>query len=154
MNKHKMLYIGLLMTSFFMVSCATPRNPDDAIDACKLTKPPDKSAQGYFPPHAYPMRLFPVAPGDSYSGCQWIWISYGSPDAWDYGAVTLFKNGVPITHDVKSEYFGIEMSCRYDGENVSKLITKSPDEIKCASSSRLRALLNLKPKENTWWDFW
>lgn len=154
MNKHKVLYVWLLITSFFMTGCATQHKAENTIDACKLTKPPVESAKGYFPPHAYPMRLFPVAPGDSYSGCQWIWISYGSADVWDYSAVTLFEKGIPITHNVKSEYFGIDMSCHYHENDVSKIITKSPDKIECASESRLRALLNIKPKENTWWEFW
>lgn len=154
MNKHVVLYVLLLIASFSVAGCATPHKTDDTIDTCKLSKPPAKSAQGYFPPHAYPMRLFPVAPGDNYSGCQWIWISYESIDTWDYSAVTLYEKGVPITNHVKSKYFGIDMTCHYNGDNVSKVITQSPDKIECASNSRLRALLIMKPKENTWWEFW
>lgn len=154
MNKNIIFHVWLLITGIFMAGCVSTRNANGTIDTCKLSKPPAKSAQGYFPPHAYPMRLFPVAPGDNYSGCQWIWISYESSDAWDYSAVTLFEKGMPITHYVKSEYFGIDMACNYSWDHISKVITKSPDKMECPSNSRLRALLNMKPKENTWWEFW
>ncbi|MDD2834490.1 MAG: hypothetical protein PHD12_10810 [Methylotenera sp.] len=75
MNKHSIFYIWLLIASFFMVGCATPRNPDGTIDACKLTKPP-KEAYTEYTPHMGQSFVYPnpTKLSDTYTGCLKWWV--------------------------------------------------------------------------------
>jgi hypothetical protein len=123
---------------------------------CDLKSPPASAARGARPPHAYPMRMFPVAPGASYTGCQWIWISYRSRESWDYSAVTQFEKGEPVMHVVSAEFVSSGVSCEYqDGALTKKTIRPgSPGDLGCASTGRLKHILGLTPKENEWWELW
>lgn len=70
MNKHAVLYVLLLIASFSVVGCVTPRDSDAAIDACKLTKPP-KDAYTEYTPHMGQSFVYPnpkeLPP--TYTGC-------------------------------------------------------------------------------------
>ena len=68
--------------------------PPDALH-CSLRTPPETAAKGVRAPHRLPMRLFPVTPGATYTGCQWVWVAYARPDVWDYSSVTYYDNGNP-----------------------------------------------------------
>lgn len=94
MNKHQNLYAFLLITSFFMLSCATPRNPDGAIDVCALKNPP-KDSKIERAGHIGKFLSYPASISESYSGCKKIWLT-----GYDYPATPFevlgiihFKNG-------------------------------------------------------------
>jgi hypothetical protein len=159
MNKLIFLFIWILTASLLMAACATsPRAPVfDQLkgENCSLNTPPTASARGFYPPHAYPMRLYPVAPRYNYSGCQWVWISYAKKNALDYRAAVLFDKGRPTTYIVDAPWVHSGVTCHYDGEKISKTISLgSSGDLGCASEAKLLNLLNVKPKENDWWEFW
>ncbi len=127
MNKHKMLYVWLLITSLFMVSCATPRNPDGTIDACKLTKPPKESVVEDMP-HMGEMYKYPGKLPANYSGCKKIWINNQ----------LLFSIVVNNGNVSRIEFFDpdgekVPQVCNYDKDR--KLIKGSSSE--CAAYGEL-----------------
>ncbi|MGB7816887.1 MAG: hypothetical protein WBL28_11120 [Methylotenera sp.] len=119
MNKHKMLYVWVLISSLFMVSCATPRNPDGTIDACKLTKPPKEA---YIANAGHSFRSFtypnPYKIPSNYTGCVKGWLGdYGSNPKHFLVAFTRFDSGLVS----KVEYHdpdGLVTSCEYDKNEV------------------------------------
>lgn len=81
MKKLLFLYISLLITSLLMASCATSRNTDGAVDACKLTKPP-KEAHVENAGHVGRSFTYPdiTTIPNNYSGCIKVWLGdYGLP---------------------------------------------------------------------------
>lgn len=102
-----------------MVSCATPRNPDGSIDACKLTKPPKEAVK--YETHAANLLEYPATIASSYNGCQFIWISdfYGV-DKHHLLAKLKFKNGL-LSHVESFEPKEEKLTCEFD---KNKLLVK------------------------------
>lgn len=119
MNNHKKLYALLLITSLFMVSCATPRNADGTIDACKLTKPPKEA---HVAEAGHNWRWFsypnPYEIPSNYTGCVKGWLGDYSahPDTFLVESIRLDDGLVS-----KVEYHdpdGLVTSCEYDKNEV------------------------------------
>lgn len=105
------------------------------------------------------MRLFPVNPGAQFTGCQWIWIAYGTPiDPWDYSAVTYYEGGTPRAQRVKYPPLPVQatiQTCVFEaGGTVRRRVEGNDWQHECPSASRLRELLLVTPKENDLWDFY
>jgi len=124
---------------------------------CDLAVPPFEAARGAFPPHAYRMRMYPLAPGTTYSGCLWIWISYDSKTSWDYRVVAKYESGSPVFYREAMNTFDGLITCSYrDGIalETSSTTGDKPWKRYCRSAENLRALLTITPPEDDWWEFW
>ena len=125
---------------------------------CNLQAPPEAAAKGIHPPRRLPMRLFPVNPGAQYTGCQWIWISYGTPTHyWDFWSVTYYEAGTPRVQHVRFPPLPVQPSVQKcvhapDGQ-VRKIVEGNDWQQDCRSARELRNLLVVTPKENEVWDF-
>ena len=131
--------------------------PADAPN-CSLSAPPESAAKGLHPPRRLPMRLFPVSPGARYTGCQWIWIAYGTPiNPWDYSSVTYYEAGTPRIQRVKYPPLPVQttvQTCMFDAEGRARKLVEGNDwQHECPSALKLRELLRVTPKENDSWDF-
>ena len=130
--------------------------PPDALH-CGLGSPPETAAKGVRPPHGLPMRMFPVNPGDRYTGCQWFWIAYIRPDVWDYSSVTYYEKGAPRVQRVTYPPLPVQVTiqrCVFgaDGE-ARKVVDGSDWRLDCPSARHLKGLLLVIPKENDSWEF-
>jgi len=143
------------------LGCATPAVaqdiPPDALH-CSLRSPPEMAAKGVRANQRLPMRLFPVTPGGTYTGCQWVWIAYVRPDVWDYSSVTYYENGHPrvqrITYPPLPVHVSVER-CLFGADgNARKVMVEGSDwRLACVDARHLRELLLVVPKENAVWDF-
>lgn len=125
MNKQKMLYVWLLITSLFMVACATPRNTDDIVDACKLTKPPSevkvKNAG-----HLGQLVGYPKEIPSKYNGCRKVWLTdYGSLSRYELFAIFHFNDGLINQVELFDEDKNIKEVCEFD---KNKTLTNGPLE--------------------------
>jgi hypothetical protein len=123
---------------------------------CGLSAPPDAAAKG-FRSGGQPARLFPANPGAQYTGCQWIWIAWGTPGTWDYWATTYYEGGVPRIQRVRYPPLPVQstiQSCVYGADGrAQKLVDGSDWRRECPSVRELQELLRLAPQENGKWDF-
>ena len=143
------------------LGCATPvvaqDIPPDALH-CNLRSPPETAAKGVRAQQRLPMRLFPVAPGGTYTGCQWVWIAYVRPDVWDYSSVTYYENGHPRVQRVTYPPLPVHVSverCVFGADgNAKKVMVEGSDwRLDCVNAQHLQGLLLVVPKENAVWDF-
>ena len=142
------------------VGCATRAVaqdvPPDALH-CNLRSPPETAAKGVRPPHRLPVRLFPVTPGETYTGCQWLWVAYTRPDVWDYTSVTYYENGNPRIQRIHYPPLPVQVSvqrCLFGADgNARKVVEGSDWRLECSSARHLKELLLVVPKENAAWDF-
>ena len=130
--------------------------PPDGLH-CSLHSPPETAAKGVRAQRALPMRLFPVTPGDTYTGCQWIWVAHARPDVWDYSSVTYYENGSPRVQRITYPPLPVQASvqrCLYgaDGQ-VRKIMEGSDWRVDCEGARHLKELLLVIPRENAVWDF-
>jgi hypothetical protein len=103
------------------------------------------------------MRMFPVHPGENYTGCQWFWIAYARPDVWDYSSVTYYENGAPRVQRISYPPLPVQGSIQKcvvgaDG-GVRKLVEGNDWQIDCRSARQLQDLLRVTPKEGDGWEF-
>jgi hypothetical protein len=101
--------------------------------------------------------MFPVNPGPGHTGCQWIWINYGTPGVWDYWSTTYYEAGVPKIQRVRYPPLPVQATiqrCVFgaDGQ-VRKLVEGNDWQRDCPSARQLQSLLLLTPKEDGLWDF-
>ncbi|MDD2834497.1 MAG: hypothetical protein PHD12_10845 [Methylotenera sp.] len=125
MNKQKMLYVWLLITSLFMVGCATPRNTDGIVDACKLTKPPKEAHTGELV-HVGNIFIYPdpKKTPSNYSGCVKGWIGDSSQKANTILVLSTKFNGGLVSHiDLFDTDGAIALVCEFD--NNEKLIKET-----------------------------
>jgi hypothetical protein len=123
---------------------------------CDLQAPPEAAAKGVRPPHQQPMRMFPVNPGPRYTGCQWIWISFGFPAAWNYSAVTYYEGGAPKLHRVRYPPLPVQetvQECVFDKDGTARKVRDGSWQQDCPSTRQLQELLRITPKENDSWTF-
>jgi len=102
------------------------------------------------------MRMFPVNPGPQYTGCQWIWISFGFPPAWNYSAVTYYEGGTPKLHRVTYPPLPVQVTiqeCVFDADGTVRKVIDGSWQQDCPISRHLQELLLLTPKENDSWTF-
>lgn len=118
-----MLQTWFLITSLFMVSCATPRNSDGIVDACKLTKPPQDAHTGELV-HVGNIFIYPdpKKTPSNYSGCVKGWIGDSSQKA---NTILIFStkfNGGLVSHIDSFDTDGaIAVVCDFDdNENLIK----------------------------------
>ena len=131
--------------------------PPDA-QHCGLRAPPQAAAKGVRPPpHRLPMRMFPVNPGATYTGCQWLWVAYVRPDVWDYSSVTYYENGNPRVQRITYPPLPVQatvQSCVFGADgNPRKTVEGSDWRLDCHSARHLQELLLVVPKEGDSWDF-
>ena len=138
-----------------VVAAAQEVPPDGA--NCGLRAPPEAAARGLHPPHRLPMRMFPVKPGERYTGCQWLWIAYVRPDVWDYSSVTYYENGTPVVQRVTYPPLPVQLTiqtCTFAADGRAKQSVEGPDwRLECHNARRLKELLLVTPKENEAWEF-
>ena len=131
--------------------------PPDALH-CALRSPPETAAKGVRPPHRLPMRMFPVNPGELYTGCQWFWIAYVRPDVWDYSSVTYYERGAPRVQRITYPPLPVQITvqrCVFEADGKArKVVDEGSDwRLDCASARHLKELLRVIPKENESWEF-
>jgi hypothetical protein len=123
---------------------------------CSLSAPPEAAAKG-FRSGGQPARLFPPHPGEHYTGCQWIWIAWGTPGTWDYWAATYYERGVPKIQRVRYPPLPVQPTiqrCVYDADGrARKLVDGNDWRLDCPGVSELQELLRLTPKQDGIWDF-
>lgn len=116
MNKHKILYVWLLISSLFMASCATLRNPNGTIDACNLTKPPKDVHTGELV-HVGNIFIYPdpSKTPSNYSGCVKGWIGDSSKKANTILVLSAKFNGGSVFHIDSFDTNGaIAVVCDFD----------------------------------------
>ena len=110
MNKNAILYVLLFIGSFSVAGCATPRNPDEIIDACKLTQPP-KDAYTEYTPHMGQSFVYPNPKElpSTYTGCLKWWVE-------DHLFFTYYlKNGFKYRIDFYDPNNDMKkITCEYD----------------------------------------
>jgi hypothetical protein len=130
--------------------------PPDA-PHCALRSPPDAAAKGFRPPHRLPMRMFPVNPGDKYTGCQWFWIAYARPDVWDYSSVTYYESGIPRIQRITYPPLPVQATvqkCVFGADGQARKVVEGNDwQLDCHGARHLKELLLVTPGENAGWDF-
>lgn len=124
---------------------------------CAMQAPPAFAARGIRSLHKLPMRLYPVAPGEKYTGCQWLWGAWVRPEVWDYAAVTYFEHGEPkvqrIVYPPLPVQIAIETCVHQRSGEVRKAILAGSDwQIPCDSAAKLRRRLVAAPGENGSWE--
>jgi len=149
-----------LLTLVFALGLATRAAAQDIpSDAphCGLGSPPEAAAKGVRPPHRLPIRMFPVNPGDKYTGCQWFWIAYARPDVWDYSSVTYYENGTPRIQRVTYPPLPVQatiQTCVIGADGKARKVVEGADwQLDCHSARHLKELLLVTPKENGGWEF-
>ena len=146
----------LLFLMLAPVAVAAQDVPPDAPN-CGLQLPPAAAAKGLRPPHRLPMRMFPVKPGDKYTGCQWFWIAYVRPDVWDYSSVTYYENGTPMIQRVTYPPLPVQLTvqkCVFGSDGKATKSVEGPDwRLDCHDARLLKELLLVTPKENEVWEF-
>ena len=150
---------ALLCTLLLPVAAAAAAQdiPSDGLH-CGLKAPPEAAAKGIGALHRNPMRLFPVNPGAQYTGCQWVWIAYGTPTStWDYSSVTYYEGGVPRIQRVRYPPLPVQstiQTCVYDADGRAQKVVEGNDwQHDCHSARQLQELLRVTPRENDWWNF-
>jgi hypothetical protein len=132
---------------------------DVPLDApnCGLRSPPEAAAKGLRAPHRLPMRMYPVNPGDKYTGCQWFWVAYVRPDVWDFSSVTYYENGIPRVQRVTYPPLPVQITvqtCVYGADGNARKVVEGPDwRLDCHGARHLKELLLVVPKENEGWEF-
>lgn len=125
MKKNIILYISLLTSSLLIVSCATPRNSDNTIDACNLTKPPKDAHTGKLV-HVGNIFIYPdpKKTPSNYSGCVKGWIGDSSQKAHTVLVLSTKFNGGLVSHIDSFDTDGaIAVVCDFDGNE--KLIKET-----------------------------
>jgi hypothetical protein len=126
-------HIGFSVFSLFLASCATPRNSDGTIDACKLTKPP-KEAMIENAGHLGRMYGYPdlTKVPDNYSGCQKTWLgSYNDSPANSYLFIFIqFNEGVVSRIEFPRSLSDDRVSAFCEFDKNGNLSKKSSDECK------------------------
>jgi hypothetical protein len=106
-----------------MVSCATPRNPDGTIDACKLTKPPKEA---YIANAGHSFRSFsypnPYEIPSNYTGCAKGWLGDYTANPKSFLVVSMRFDGGFLTSADAYDPDGLVASCEYD---KNEMIVKS-----------------------------
>jgi len=148
------LFVTLLGVSTVVLAQDIP----PAAPNCSLGAPPESAAKGLYPPRGLPARLFPVNPGAQYTGCQWLWIAYGTPiTPWDYASVTYYEAGAPRVQRVTYPPLPVQatvQTCIFGADGARKRLVEGNDwQHDCPSVERLRERLLLTPRENSVWDF-
>lgn len=122
---------------------------------CGLSAPPEAAANGSRS-GGQPARLFPVNPGAQFTGCQWIWIAWGTPGTWDYWSTTYYEDGVPRIQRVRYPPLPVQPTiqrCVYGADGrARKLVEGSDWRLECPSASQLQRLLLVTPKDSEAWD--
>ena len=147
MNKHKNLYVWLLISSFLLVSCATPRNPDGTIDACKLTKPP-KEAHVAEAGHNWRWFTYPHPEKvpSNYTGCMKGWLGDYSSHPETFIVLSVQYNNGKVSQAESFEPDRLVASCTYDKNEVvikEYIANKTPESCQKILSTA-RAYLNWK----------
>ena len=139
----------------FAVTAAFADEIPASAQHCTLSAPPEAAAKG-FRAGGQPARLFPANPGAQYTGCQWIWIAWGTPGTWDYWATTYYENGVPRLQRVRYPPLPVQSTiqrCVYGADGrARKLVDGNDWQRDCPSVRELRELLRVAPQENGKWD--
>jgi hypothetical protein len=140
-----------------VVSNAVARDiPADALH-CGLRSPPEAAAKGLRAPHRLPMRMYPVNPGDKYTGCQWFWVAYVRPDVWDFSSVTYYENGIPRVQRVTYPPLPVQITvqkCVFGADGNAQKVVEGPDwRLDCHGVRHLKELLLVIPRENEAWEF-
>lgn len=153
----RLFHVPLLLAGLLVANGVAAQDiPSDALH-CGLRSPPETAAKGVRPPHRLPMRMFPVNPGDLYTGCQWFWVAYTRPDVWDYSAVTYYEKGAPRVQRVTYPPLPVQVTiqrCVFEADgNARKVVEGSDWRLDCPSARQLRELLHVIPKENESWEF-
>ena len=107
-----------------MVSCATPRNPDDTINACKLTQPPKEAglkAAGHLGWSATYPAVIPLG----YSGCRKVWLLDFNQDAYELNAIISYKQGLIYKVGLLDEERHLKEVCKF---NQSKVLIEGVTE--------------------------
>jgi len=145
---------------FLALACAAASVAAQEIPAgaqhCSLSAPPEAAAKGYRA-GGQPARLFPVNPGPRYTGCQWIWIAWGTPGTWDYWAATYYEDGVPKVQRVRLPPLPVQatiQSCLYGADGQARKLVEGNDwRLDCPSVRQLQEQLRATPEEDGKWDF-
>jgi hypothetical protein len=148
---------GLLVLALALaVTAAAAHDIPAGAPHCSLSEPPDAAARG-FRTGGQPARLFPASPGPQYTGCQWIWVAWGTPGTWDYWATTYYESGVPKVQRVRYPPLPVQSTiqrCVYGADGrAQKFIDGSDWRRDCPSARDLQELLRVAPKENEAWGF-
>ena len=148
---------GLLALAFVLaVTAAAADDIPAGAPHCSLNAPPDAAARG-FRSGGQPVRLFPANPGAQYTGCQWIWVAWGTPGNWDYWSTTYYESGVPRIQRVRYPPLPVQATiqrCVYGADGrAQKFIDGSDWRRDCPSERELQDLLRLAPKDNEPWNF-
>jgi len=132
MNKRYFLHAWLLIVSFLMTGCVTPRNPDGTIDACKLTKPPKEA---HVAEAGHNWRWFsypnPYEIPSNYTGCVKGWLGDYSSNPKHFLVLSIrFDSGL-VSNVESYDSGGIIASCMFDkNETIIKesLTDKTPKD--------------------------
>jgi hypothetical protein len=149
---------GLLPLAFAFAAVAAVAAEEIPAGAphCSLGAPPEAAAKG-FRTGGQPARMFPANPGARYTGCQWIWISWGTPGIWDYWATTYYEDGVPRIQRVRYPPLPVQATiqkCVYGaGGQATKSVEGNDWQRDCPGERELRDLLQVAPKDNGRWEF-
>jgi hypothetical protein len=158
MSKALLLQVAALAMAVGLATGVAAQDiPPDALH-CGLRAPPDAAATGVRPPRRLPIRMFPVNPGDNYTGCQWFWIAMARPDVWDYSSVTFYENGAPRVQRITYPPLPVQITIQkcvmgHDGQ-ARKVVEAGNDwQLDCPGARQLREWLRVIPKENELWEF-
>jgi hypothetical protein len=144
---------------FLLLAPVMAAAQDVPVDApnCGLRAPPEAAAKGLRAPHRLPMRMYPVNPGATYTGCQWVWVAYVRPDVWDFSSVTYYEIGAPRIQRVTYPPLPVQITvqkCVYGADGVARRVVEGPDwRLDCHGARHLMELLVVTPKENDSWEF-
>ena len=101
--------------------------------------------------------MFPVNPGETYTGCQWVWVANARPDVWDYSSVTYYENGNPRVQRTTFPPLPVQVSvqrCLFGADGKARKMVEGSDwRVECDSARHLKERLLVVPKENATWDF-
>jgi hypothetical protein len=150
------LLMGMIV--FGLATQAAAQDIPPGAPNCALRAPPEAAAKGVRPPRSLPARMFPVNPGEQYTGCLWFWVAMARPDVWDYSSVTFYENGAPRVQRITYPPLPVQITIQKCAVGADGAVRKSIEagsdwQIDCHNAARLKEFLRLTPKENESWEF-